>query len=60
MKDWVAAGNTQFTFHDLRAKAMTDVIEQGGKKSELTGHPSEAIPARVYDRRRRRVANAVR
>jgi hypothetical protein len=60
MREWVAAGNERFTFHDLRAKAASDVIEQGRKASELTGHRSEAMPARVYDRRRIRKADAVR
>lgn len=60
MKMWVEAGNERFTFHDLRAKAVTDVVEQGRKASELTGHRNEATPARVYDRRRVRKANAVR
>ena len=60
MKEWVTAGKERFTFHDLRAKAVSDVIEQGRKASDLTGHRSEAMPARVYDRRRIRKADAVR
>ena len=60
MKEWVAAGNERFTFHDLRAKAATDVIERGGRASDLTGHRNEATPARVYDRRKIRKSDAVR
>lgn len=60
MKVWVSQGNERFTFHDLRAKAVSDVLEQGRKASELTGHRSEAMPAKVYDRRRVRKSGAVR
>lgn len=60
MVGWAKEGNERFTFHDLRAKAVSDVIEQGRKASELTGHRTETIPSRVYDRRRIRKALAVR
>lgn len=60
MKEWVEAGNERFTFHDLRAKSVTDVSDQGRKASELTGHRTEAIVASVYDRRRVRKAPAVK
>lgn len=52
MREWVEQGNERFTFHDLRAKAVTDVSDQGRKASELTGHRTEAVVAKVYDRRR--------
>lgn len=59
MNEWVSAGHKRFTFHDLRAKTVTDVSEQGRKASELTGHRTESIVAKVYDRRRvRRAAPA--
>ena len=57
---WEAAGNTRFHFHDLRAKAVTDVIEQGRKASELTGHRDEQMPAKTYDRRAVRKSPAVK
>lgn len=60
MADWVAKGHERFTFHDLRAKAVTDMSDQGRKASELTGHRTEAIVAGVYDRRRVRKSGAVR
>jgi len=60
MKIWVEKGNERFTFHDLRAKAVTDMIEDGRKTSELTGHRTESIPAKVYDRRVVRKSQAVR
>jgi len=60
MKAYIALGNEHFTFHDLRAKAVTDLIEDGRKASELTGHRTEAIPAKVYDRRGVRKSKAVR
>jgi integrase len=49
-----------FTFHDLRAKAVTDLEQQGRKSSEVTGHKQQATVARHYDRRRVRTADAVR
>lgn len=60
MKEWVEQGNERFTFHDLRAKAVTDLIEDGRKASELTGHRTESIPAKVYDRRAVRKSKAVK
>lgn len=60
MNKWVEEGNEHFTFHDIRAKATTDLIEDGRKASELTGHLTESIPAKVYDRRVVRKAKAVR
>lgn len=60
MAEWAESGNERFTFHDLRAKASTDAIEQGRKASELTGHRTEAVLCRVYDRRRVRKSPAVR
>lgn len=50
--EWGKQGNERFTFHDLRAKAVTDMKDQGRKASELTGHRTEEIVNRVYDRRR--------
>ena len=60
MDAWIEAGGAPFTFHDLRAKAATDVIEQGRKASELTGHRQEATVAKVYDRRHLRKSAPVR
>jgi integrase len=60
MNEWVKAGNEHFTFHDIRAKSTTDLKEDGRTASELTGHLTERIAARVYDRRVVRKAKAVR
>lgn len=62
MKAWLESdeSNVRFTFHDLRAKAVTDLIEDGRKASELTGHRTESIPAKVYDRRAVRKSKAVK
>ena len=57
---WHADGHERFHFHDLRAKAVTDVIDQGRKASELTGHRSEEMPAKIYDRRSTRKSPAVK
>lgn len=60
MTAWVEAGHERFTFHDLRAKAVTDTTEAGRKASDLTGHRTEAVVSAVYDRRRVRKAPAAR
>ena len=60
MGAWAEAGNERFTFHDLRAKAVTDTTEAGRKASDLTGHRTESVVAQVYDRRRVRKAPAAR
>ena len=45
---------------ELRAKAVTDMTEEGRKASDLTGHRTEAVVSKVYDRRRIRKAPAAR
>lgn len=60
MNAWEEAGNERFTFHDLRAKTVTDTTEAGRKASDLTGHRTEAVVSKVYDRRRIRKAPAAR
>lgn len=60
MKEWVDLGHERFTFHDLRAKAVTDMTAQGRRASDLTGHRQESTISRVYDRRRLRKSKAVR
>lgn len=60
MAVWASLGHKRFTFHDLRAKATTDMSSGGRKASELTGHRDERTVSRVYDRRRVRKAPAVR
>jgi hypothetical protein len=60
INDWEAQGNARFTFHDLRAKTVTDMEEQGRKASNLTGHKVEQTINQVYDRRRVRKSRAVR
>jgi len=70
MAEWVKGGKWQdgterppgerFTFHDIRAKAISTLKEEGRVASELTGHRLEATVAKVYDRRRIRKSKAVR
>lgn len=60
MNEWCKLGHERFTFHDLRAKTVTDVTEQGRQASELTGHRQESTVKRVYDRRRLRKAPAAK
>ena len=48
---WAAAGNERFHFHDVRAKATTDLLEQGEIAKNTTGHTNDVTPSAVYDRR---------
>lgn len=48
-----------FHFHDLRAMAISSMKAQGRDAKELTGHKSDQMPDRVYDRRRIRKTKAV-
>jgi hypothetical protein len=57
---WKDAGNERFWFHDLRAKAITDMKEQGRDAKEVSGHRTDAMVNRVYDRRRVRRGPAVK
>jgi hypothetical protein len=50
---------TKFTFHDLRAMSISTMKAQGRNPLELTGHASNQVPDRVYDRRRVRKSQAV-
>jgi integrase len=47
-----ASRNERFTIHDLRARAVSSLKERGRDAAPLTGHTSETMPNRVYDRRR--------
>ena len=46
--------------HDSRAKATIDVIKQGRKASDLTGHKLELTVTKIYDRRRIRKSAPVK
>lgn len=64
MKAWLKtapadAPRVRFAFHDLRAKAITRLKEDGRLAMELTGHTSEKTADENYDRRRERKAKAV-
>lgn len=48
---WMAKGNENFHFHDLRAKAITKMVEQGRKARDLSGHKTDAMIDSTYDRR---------
>ena len=59
MTEWENKGNERFHFHDLRAKAITKMMEQGRQASNLSGHKSEEMTAKVYDRRSFKRSKAV-
>ncbi|AKU12509.1 MAG: hypothetical protein AzoDbin1_03430 [Azoarcus sp.] len=42
----------RFHFHDLRAKTVTELKEAGRDARTLSGHASDAMIEKVYDRRR--------
>lgn len=51
MDAWVAHGGERFQFRDLRAKAVTRMVEEGRQARDLSGHKTDAMVSRVYDRR---------
>lgn len=54
MNRWVKAGNARYTFHDIRAKAISD-NKNFQNAYLLAGHISQSITRRVYDRNIRMV-----
>lgn len=59
MNAWQASGGERFHFHDLRAKAITRMVEDGRQARDLSGHATDAMVAKVYDRRAFKRAKAV-
>ena len=59
MSAWIKSGNEGFTFHDLRAKAITRMVEDGRKAADLSGHASDDMVRKVYDRRTFKRSKAV-
>lgn len=56
---WGQAGNQRFRFHDLRAKAVTKMLEDGRRASDVSGHLSESAMEQHYDGRVQRRGKAV-
>jgi integrase len=54
MRAWMALGNENFHFHDIRAKSISD-NESLENAYLLAGHIDQKMTRRVYDRNRRRV-----
>lgn len=59
MAAWGELGNERFHFHDLRAKAITRMVEDGRQARDLSGHKSDAMVNKVYDRRSIKRSKAV-
>lgn len=57
---WGKAGNERFTWHDLRAKALTDADAQGGNAQALAGHASAQMTQRYIKQKRVKHANPLR
>lgn len=52
---WANSGGERFTFHDIRAKSLTDAKRMGFDAQSLTGHASASmtkhyIKQRVFKR----------
>lgn len=52
MTAWADQGNERFHFHDLRAKAITKMVEEGRRAEDISGHADARMVKKVYDRRR--------
>jgi integrase len=59
MTAWVNEGGERFHFHDLRAKGITRMVEDGRKAQDLSGHDGDAMVQKVYDRRAFKRSKAV-
>lgn len=59
MNAWCDEGNERFHFHDLRAKAITKMVDDGRQARDLSGHKSDAMITKVYDRRKIKRTKAV-
>lgn len=59
MTAWADQGNERFHFHDLRAKAITKMVEDGRQARDLSGHKTDEMVAKVYDRRSIKRSKAV-
>lgn len=59
MNEWCNAENERFHFHDLRAKAITRMVEDGRKARDLSGHKTDLTINKVYDRRSVKRSKAV-
>ena len=57
---WHESGNERFHFHDIRAKSASDLLEAGRKATDITGHKSEDMLQKVYDRRKVTKGKAVK
>lgn len=54
MKDWMAKGHSNFHFHDIRAKCISDNLDLDAAYL-LAGHIDIKMTRKVYDRNRRKV-----
>lgn len=59
MNTWCDSGGQRFHFHDLRAKGITRLVEDGRRARDLSGHADDSTVAKVYDRRAFKRAKAV-
>lgn len=59
MTAWVGDGGERFHFHDLRAKGITRLVEDGRTARDLSGHKTDAMVSKVYDRRAFKRSKAV-
>lgn len=48
---WAKQGNERFTFHDIRAKALTDAKHRGLDAQALAGHASPTMTNNYINQR---------
>lgn len=48
---WADQGGQRFTFHDIRAKALTDAKAKGMDAQSLAGHATSAMTEHYIKRR---------
>ena len=48
---WYGSGGQRFTFHDIRAKALTDAKKMGMDAQSLAGHKNAAMTEQYIKQR---------
>lgn len=57
---WAESGGKRFTFHDIRAKALTDAKRMGMDAQSLAGHASYSMTEQYIKKREFKVIRALR
>ncbi|MDZ4097665.1 MAG: hypothetical protein U1E13_03070 [Methylophilaceae bacterium] len=57
---WAEQGGTRFTFHDIRAKALTDAKRMGLDAQSLAGHSSAAMTEHYIKQREFKIVKGLK